>query len=392
MSDQPNRVAEELNKHRVPSFSKPTPILISLLLALFAGFLFWIFRPQSDTALNTNLTSPVASTFQPSPSPTPTTTPTQLAQLPATKVLTIPSHYFQTFNNCGPATLAMTLSYYDINMTQQQLGDQLRPYQNTAGDNDDKSVTLTELADKAEDLGLNAYFRPGGDIELLKKFIANDIPVITRTWTQVNEDIGHYRVVKGYDETTGEIIQDDSLQGKDIRFSYQEFIAMWEKMGLEYLVLAEAQDVPVVEAILGDNLNENFAWQQVADQLRQKISQGSSDIYDWFNLSVALYHLGEYQESISAFERVENQLPTRTLWYQIEPLLAYQELGQYQEVLPRIAQILDNGNRAFSELYQIRGEIYLEQGQVEAARREFELAVLYNQFYQPAQTSLSEIN
>jgi tetratricopeptide (TPR) repeat protein len=307
-------------------------------------------------------------------------------------VINIPEHYFQTFNNCGPATLSMVLAFFDINRTQQQIGNELRPYQNSQGDNDDKSVTLTELAQKGEELGLVAYHRPAGNIELLKKFTANNIPVITRTWTKVDEDIGHYRVVKGFDEIEGVIIQDDSLQGKDLKFSYSDFNTMWEKFSYEYLVLVRGDQVKISEAILGSDLNEESAWRRAANQAKMVLNSDQDNIYAWFNLAVALYEIGDYQGSVEAFEEVENRLPFRTLWYQIEPLLAYQKLGRHSQVLPRIEQILNNGNRAFSELYQMRGEIYLDMGDIQAARREFELALIYNENYDQAKRTLEELD
>ncbi len=311
-----------------------------------------------------------------------------VAQPSSSASVSIPSHYFQSFNNCGPASLAMMLSHFEIIRTQQQLGDELRPYQLTNGDNDDKSVTLEELANKAEEFGLVAYHRPAGDIELLKSLTANGLPVLTRTWTQVNEDIGHYRVVKGYDDNRQVIIQDDSLQGKDLPFSYTDFSLMWEKFGYEYLVLAEPDQTPVVEAILGEYIDERVAWLRARDIALEHVAANPDDIYARFNLSVIYYELGEYQQSVAEFEAVESQLPARTLWYQIEPLLAYQQLGRYDELLPRIDRILENGNRAFSELYQIRGEIYLDRGDAQAARREFERALFYNENFQPAQRVL----
>ena len=96
----------------------------------------------------------------------------------------------------------MALSYFGINETQQTLGQALRPFQNPQGDNDDKSVTLDELAKKAEGYRLLTYHRPAGDIEKLKLFIANDMPVITRTWLKLNDDIGHYRLIRGYDDNS----------------------------------------------------------------------------------------------------------------------------------------------------------------------------------------------
>ena len=49
------------------------------------------------------------------------------------------SHTYQTFNNCGPATLSITLSHYGINVSQEELGNKMRPYQHPKGDNDDKT-------------------------------------------------------------------------------------------------------------------------------------------------------------------------------------------------------------------------------------------------------------
>src|SRR3989344_5562076 len=38
----------------------------------------------------------------------------------ASKVLNNNYHIFQTFNNCGPASLSMALSYYGVNESQQK--------------------------------------------------------------------------------------------------------------------------------------------------------------------------------------------------------------------------------------------------------------------------------
>jgi uncharacterized protein len=146
-----------------------------------------------------------------------------IVDLPLSKTLENNYHIFQTFNNCGPAALSMLLSYYEINISQKEIGDSLRPYQNNNGDNDDKSVTLDELGIKAKESGLNYYRRPAGNPEIIKSLIASDIPVITRTWLSEDEDIGHFRIIKGYDETQEEFIQDDSYDGKNLRYSYIGF-------------------------------------------------------------------------------------------------------------------------------------------------------------------------
>ncbi|MEX2028113.1 MAG: C39 family peptidase [Candidatus Curtissbacteria bacterium] len=362
--------------------------LLILLPLIILGFLVWTIKNnylpkgQPVPAIpKVNLPS------VPLPSPKPT-----LVAPPSSKVLPNNYHIFQSFNNCGPAALSMALSYYGINVSQQQLGQDLRPYQVPGGDNDDKSVTLEELAEKSKDYGFTPYHRPGGNIDIIKMFIAYDIPVIARTWLRANDDIGHYRIIKGYDQTTSEIIQDDSLQGKNLRYSYPEFDAIWKKFNYEYLVLVPKDKEYIVKSILNQNADAEKSWSLAAQNARKELEKDSNDIAARFNLSVALYNTGDYQKSIEEFEKVENLLPFRTLWYQIEPIQAYYQLGRFDKVFSITDKVLAYHNRAFSELYLLRGEIYKKQGQPQLARSEFQKAVLYNQNLKAAQDALNSLN
>ena len=60
------------------------------------------------------------------------------------------THIWQSWNNCGPATLAMALNYFGKKVGQQEIGAQLRP------DPDDKNVGLEEMAAYAQSQGLSA--------------------------------------------------------------------------------------------------------------------------------------------------------------------------------------------------------------------------------------------
>lgn len=318
-------------------------------------------------------------------------TKTILPELPESKLLENDYHIFQSFNNCGPAALSMTLSYFGITVSQEELGQQLRPYQIPGGNNDDKSTTLEELTKKAEEYDLVAYHRPNGNPELIKQFINNDIPVITRTWLDDNDDIGHYRIIKGFDDTTQEFIQDDSYQGKNLHFSYEKFNRLWEKYNYEYLVLIPKDKQEIAEAILGKDKDEKIAWQNAVQLSQQHLSENPDNTYARFNLSVALNRIGDYENSVKEFEKVENQLSFRTLWYQIDPIEAYYQLGDYDRVFAITDNILNNQNRAFSELYIIRGNIYKKQGDSDAARAEFEQAVFYNVNLQEAKDALNSL-
>jgi len=285
----------------------------------------------------------------------------------------------------------MVLNYYGENTNQTELGNRLRPYQNTAGDNDDKSVTLAELAAEAERRGYTTFHRPAGDLTLLKQLLAAELPVLTRTWTKPTEDIGHYRVITGYDDARQVIVQDDSLEGKEIAISYADFLVMWQKFNYEFLVVVEPDQAPLVAQILGELANERTAWLAAKDFAKSQLRSNPEDVTARFNLSVAEYYLGNYQEAVAAFEAVESKLLPRTLWYQLEPLLAYQELGAEAALLSRIARILDNGNRAYAELYFMRGQLYQEKGNSVAAQKEFEQALFYNKNFVPAQSALDAL-
>lgn len=311
---------------------------------------------------------------------------------PSTALLANDYQVYETWNNCGPASLSVALSYFGIQQSQAALGEALRPYQNTSGDNDDKDVTMDELAHFARGSSLLTYHRPSGSIALLKRFIAAGMPVIAETVLTKDDDIGHFRVVKGYDDTAGVVVQDDSMQGHNVRFSYADFDTMWKKYNYKYLVLVPTRKRQLAEAILGRDLHARATWLAAARMDRAALAADPTDVDSQFNLSVALYYTGDYRGSVAAFEQVQNRLPPRTLWYQIEPIEAYYALGDYQTVVTLSDTILGGGDRAFSQLYILRGRIDLKQGNLQAARAEFSNAVRYNVHLQAAQDALRSVS
>jgi len=125
---------------------------------------------------------------------------------------------------------------------------------------------------------------------------------------------------------------------------------------------------------------------------RAALAADPTDVDSQFNLSVALYYTGDYRGSVAAFEQVQNRLPQRTLWYQIEPIEAYFALGDYQTVFSLSDAVLNGGDRAFSQLYILRGEIDRKHGNLQAARAEFQNAVRYNVHLQAAKDALRSVS
>ncbi|MCE9644081.1 C39 family peptidase [Candidatus Parcubacteria bacterium] len=311
--------------------------------------------------------------------------------LPKQKLLTSGYHVFQTFNNCAAAGLSIALSYYDINVSQEKLAAVLRPNNNLQGIDDDKSTPPPELAAEAERRGLVAYYRGGGDIDTLKRILAAGHPVLIRTLLNSTEDFAHYRVIRGYDDARGVIIQDDSYQGKDKAYTYAEFNAIWKPFNYAYVVMADPKDKASLDAALGESKDAKASWQKAIKIAESQLATNANDTKARFNLATAYYYLGDYARSVAEYEKVESKLARRTMWYQMEPIEAYYHVGNYARVFSLSDNILNDGNRAYSELYLFKGKSYQKQGKSDLARAEFEKALLYHKNLPAAKEALASL-
>lgn len=302
------------------------------------------------------------------------------------------SHVSQSFNNCGPAALSMAMSYFGINVSQEELRERMRPFNNPAGGIDDKSVFAPEFIEHAQEYGLMGLERPNGTDELIKTFIANDIPVVLRTWLHPNEDIGHFRIVRGYDENRRVFIQDDSYEGRNLEYSYDVFNEMWKPFNYGYIVIFSEEKKELVYKIVGEEVDKLTAYKNAVSRAENNLDNNPDSAFDLFNLSNSHYHLGEFAKSVEYYERAQSiGLPPRMMWYQLEPLKAYLEIGDHERVFSLTDWIMQNNNIAFSELYILRGKSYQSQGNISSARAEFEKAVYYNQNLTIAKEALESL-
>src|SRR3972149_5944776 len=94
--------------------------------------------------------------------------------LPSAVALAAPEWDKQDWNNCGPATLALGLRFYGWTGDQFDISDLLKP------DRGDKNVNVEELVYYVRTRAgwLSAEYRVGGDIDLLRRFIAARFPAL----------------------------------------------------------------------------------------------------------------------------------------------------------------------------------------------------------------------
>lgn len=336
-------------------------------------------------------------TRTPTPSPTPappSATPTRPA-LPANQ-LTGLAHYWQTWNNCGPATLAMNLSYFGVQHGQDTVAAVLRPYR------DDKNVNPWEMAEYARGQGLRAVARVNGDAARLRALIDAGVPILIETWYEPkpNDGMGHYRLIVGYDDSTAEWVAYDSYDShgvkKDqpyagIRLPYDSLDRLWAVFNRAYVVTYDEPRAAAVEAIIGDDMDDAAMWQRSLAAAEAAAQANGQDPFAWFNVGSSLVALGDYQRAAQAFDQARTlKLPWRMLWYQFGPFRAYYEVGRYDELIALADATLAQA-KSVEELFFWRGRALQAQGNSEAARAAWQTALEFNPHYAEAAAALAEL-
>jgi hypothetical protein len=382
-------------KKKRRSRSKRMPMIMGILVVLVVlgvgAFVAFHLYPQQTEASNITITNTATDSASTTAPRVAASAAAEVSNIPTEKDLEDGYYIGQTFNNCAPSALSMDLSYYGVNVSQAVLASDLRPTNNTSGKDDDKSTSPEEIATEAEKYGPVAYYRPNGTINILEQFVANGIPVLVRTRYLTTEDYLHYRVIKGYDQTTGQIIDEDGIQGSEVHYSYADFLSLWKMSNYEYIVLVPSGKEELVQSILGKEFDETTAWQDAVTTAQSQLAQDPNDTEAEFNLSTALYHTGDYQGSVTEFEKVEPQLSEHILWYQLEPIEAYLALGNYNRVFSLSTAILSDNNPAYPELYVLMGEAYEKEGNTTDAKADFEKALFYNKNLASAQQALASL-
>lgn len=335
-------------------------------------------------------------TPQPTALPSPTSAP--VPTLPLSHTLTGLRYEPQGWNNCGPATLAMALSYWNRQETQWEVAPALKP------DPEDKNVSPEEMAGYVRSLGLEAVVRVGGDLELIKRWIAAGFPVIVETWyvRDAEDQLGHYRLIVGYDDEAERFLTYDSLHGPDILIGYQELDELWRVFNRVYLVAYPPEQAADAAALPGPYLDPVVAVKRALETARQEALEpplscvayadcADAAAFAWFNLGSSLLALDEVEEAAAAYDRARFLgVPWRMLWYQFGPYEAYYAAGRYDEVITLAdAMLAVTGN--LEESYYWRGMARLALGDVEGARADFETALDYHEGWAPALEALQRL-
>ena len=306
------------------------------------------------------------------------------------------SHTKQSWNNCGPANLTMALSYYGWTRDQSYAAQLLKP------DREDKNVSPNELVRFVnENTDLRAIARLGGNIQMLKQFIAAQFPIIIETgyMPEGYDWIGHYQTVVAYDDLSDNFFLYDSYlgsgeNGEGLAESYADLNENWKHFNRTFIVIYEPNRENEVRAILGELADPAQAAQVAWEVAQEEARANPRDVFAWFNMGTSLTRLGRYEEATVAYDqaRREGALPWRMTWYQFGPFEAYFNAGRYDDVMALVNVNLTNGAQYVEETYYWQGRVLETQGDSQGARNAFSRALQHNYLYADARAALDAMS
>ncbi|HXV97812.1 MAG TPA: C39 family peptidase [Anaerolineae bacterium] len=370
----------------------PTPAPTAIVTLVTTDTLFQTTQPELTPTPTATPIPPTATPISPIAAPTeqtiaPSPTPgVELFSSGNNVQLSGFKHQWQTWNNCGPATITMNTSYFGRTETQVEAAQFLKP------NRDDKNVSPDQLAAYARTTGMEAIVRQGGTIEQLKLFLSNNLPVLAETWLVHDGDgLGHYRLVTGYDDATGQFSTLDSLNGPDFKVSYEQFDADWRVFNRLYIIVYPPEQAATVAAIIGADMDDTVMYERLLAEAKTEAEANPNDAIAFFNQGESLTRLGRFQEAATAFDRARQLgLHWRRLWYQFSPFEAYYALGRYQDVLD-LTEATIKGSGGLEEAYYYRGLALQASGQP-GAEQEFQAALDYNPNFAPAAEALNSLS
>jgi tetratricopeptide (TPR) repeat protein len=290
----------------------------------------------------------------------------------------------------------MYLRSHNWEGNQDDISDLLKPI--TA----DRNVNVEELVHYVRTRAgwLNAEYRVGGNIELMKKFLAAGLPVMIEEgelldgqyWPNDDQWAGHYLLLTGYDDSTQSFIAQDSFRSADRNVPYQSVEENWQAFNYVYLLVFRPEQTELVKSILGEEWDPDINRQKALALAESQTIQDPNNAFTWFNLGSNHVFFENYSEAGQAYDTARQiGLPQRMMRYQFGPYFAYFFSGRNDDLLALTDYALQRTPNSEESLLW-RGWGKYRAGQTSAAIDDFQAALEENPFYQDAQYALDFVN
>ena len=297
-------------------------------------------------------------------------------------------HVYQTWNNCGPATLSMNLSFYGWPGGQADAADFLKP------DREDKNVSPDQMVAFAQSAGFEALARMNGSISKIRQFLEAGVPIIVEKGFEPNPDDGwegHYELIVGYDDARQEFIAMDSYTGPNQSVPYRQLDWYWSHFNRTYIVVFTPVQADAVRQLLGPDIDPESNIACALAVAQAEASAHPDNPFAWFNVGSSFVALNEYESAAVAYDQARALgLPWRMTWYQFGMFEAYLRAGRLDDVMT-LADATLSITPYIEELWYYRGLVHRARGELDTARRQFEQALVYNANFKPAAEALATL-
>jgi tetratricopeptide (TPR) repeat protein len=349
--------------------------------------------PAPSTPLPSATPAPATATAEVVATPTATEPP-----LPGQVLLPAPEYERQGINNCGPATLAMTLRMYGWKGDQYDIAKIIKPIDK------DRNVNPEELRFYVlnEAGWLRAEYRVAGDVRVLKRLLASNYPVIVEAATTIDpqdaagpgDDLwaAHYLLITGYDDADQTLTAHDPLRGPDRKIPYDTLVENWKPFNYLYMVLYLPQDEAEVSGILGQDWDVDANRQRALNVAEVATVSDPKDAFGWFNLGSALVYFERYAEASQAFDHAFTLgLPQRMTRYQFWPFVAYYNADRIDYLLEITANTYEVINGQYSEEALLwHGYGLLRKGDIKGASASWDKALSVHPRYCDAERAIND--
>jgi hypothetical protein len=379
-----------------------------------------VFQPGGETALTIETViattrAEYALTLTPQATPTPnsratprptiTTTP-----LPATIKLAGVKYEDQhnRWNYCGPANFSMSLTFWGWDGNRDVVGKAVKP------SDKDRNVMPYEFQDFISENveGMTSVMRYGGDIDVIKRFVAAGFPVVAekgyyeRDFTGKVGWMGHYQFVTGYDDNTREVIvQDTYNDGPNFRINYEKFMEGWRSFNYVFVVVYPVEREKEVMTLLGNLANGEDAARHALEvaKAESRSLKDNDRYFAWFNVGTSHIALRQYVDAALAYDQAfavyanlandNTTRPYRMMWYQTGPYWAYYYSGRYSDVINLATTTLKDtiAEPELEESLLWRGRALYMAGDTQAAIKDYRAALKVHPKWEPALQALQDL-
>jgi tetratricopeptide (TPR) repeat protein len=306
---------------------------------------------------------------------------------PAEYVIPHLKHYYQTWNNCGPASLSMVLSAYGIDKSQEEIRRKVRP------DPGDKHTAIRELIAYAHSLGLYATQNTDGTGELIKLLLTSNIPVMLKIGLDPeNEDwMCHYIIISGYSDKRAGYIVMDSLYGPSVFYGYKKLSVLWSHFMWTYVVFAPRQKQQKIKEIIDSYRDIPPQLTRLQQRVYGELTANPTSGFAWYNVARYLLLTGRCQAAAAAIKKAYKAgLPWRLPWYDTSMYEIYFRIADYDDIMAVTGRILRR-NPFSEEAWYYRARVALARHRTDEARAELHRALEINPYYADAERLLAEI-